>query len=162
MPNNTPIPDAELAEVKRLHAAATQGRWRGDRYDETVKYWIVIEKSGNLEPVVQLSVRGDDFGASEQDCDWIMAAHNTFPGILARLEAAERERDELASVVKSPEYRQMLADLANLPARDAQQQREGAAKGIEQAREMLSMAESGEEADEMMQQAAKRLREGGE
>ena len=92
---NKPIPDAELAELRRLYAAATQGRWRGDRYDETVKYWIVIEKSGNLEPVVQLSVRGDDFGASEQDCDWIMAAHNTFPGILARLEAAERERDEL-------------------------------------------------------------------
>ena len=47
-----------------------------------------------------------------------------------------------------------------LAARDAQQRREGAAKGIEQAREMLSMAESGEEADEMMRQAAKRLREG--
>ena len=49
-----------------------------------------------------------------------------------------------------------------LAARDAQQRNDGAAKGIEQAREMLSMAESGEEADEMMRAAAKRLREGGE
>ena len=51
-----------------------------------------------------------------------------------------------------------LAD-ASLAARDAQQRREGAAQGIEQAREMLSMAESGEEADEMMREAVKRLRD---
>lgn len=98
MLGNTPIPDAELAELRRLHGEAQKTTWQA--------------------------------GAARE----IYAA---FPGLLARLEAAERERDELAGIVKSPEYRQMLADQANLPDRDAQQRREGAAEVIDGCRVAL-------------------------
>lgn len=58
--------------------------------------------------------------------------------------------------IASDEVRERLA------ARDARMKRWGAASGIEQARVMLSMAESGEEADEIMRAAANKLRNGGE
>ena len=172
MPENKPIPDAELAEVKRLHAAATPGEWRMFYGGEP----LLIGSSG--ERVADMEY--------PRDAEAVTALRNAFGPLIARLEAAEREQQrvhELANrlldannglidtirkldpealcdwhdSIGGDEYLQRW-----LAARDAQQRNDGAAKGIEQAREMLSMAESGEEADEMMRAAAKRLREGGE
>lgn len=185
MENNTPIPDAELAELRRLHAAA--------KLPDTINI---------RSATIRVHPLGPDVCSSDEHEASLAALYNAFPAILARLEAAERERDELECEVEelkanSIEYEKdctkalcslarefdyewdsdgataddlrefistTLDELTNtigdLAARDARMKREGAAQGIEQAREMLSMAESGEEADEMMRQAAKRLREG--
>lgn len=62
MPNNTPIPDAELAELRRLHGEAQKTTWQA--------------------------------GAARE----IYAA---FPALLARLEAAEKDRDNLEAELES-------------------------------------------------------------
>ena len=144
---NTPITDAELAELRRLHAAALF-RY-GVRDDESAWYSIGDPKTG---PHIQ-----GDIYADEQTLVRLAAVWSAFPGLLARLEAAERERDELAGIVKSPEYRQMLADQANLPARDASMKREGAAEWLEENNERLDVMNRVDIIEE-----AKRLREGGE
>jgi len=180
MPENNPITDAELAEVKRLVAAATPGKMSVDRYH------TLLDKDGKhvlftgIQTPMTSGERQDQARANMAE---YAALHNAFGPILARLEAAEREHQRVHYIanrlldansglidtirkldhealcdwhdgIGSDEYlQQWLAD------RDAQQWRIGAAQGTEQARDMLSMAESGEEADEMMRDAAKRLRE---
>ena len=95
--NSTPITDAALAELDRLHAET------GTSCDKWLKACI--------------------------------ATFNAYPALRQRLTDAE---ERLA---------------------DAERERNlWKAAGIEQAREMLSMAESGEEADEMMRSAARKLR----
>lgn len=130
-PDNTTITDAELAELRRLHAAATPGTWDYDGMHNEITtpggdlYWLIVSECRSAPDQAQKEQFGHGFDANFAS---IAALHNAFPALLARLEAAEREREELASVVKSPEYRQMLADQANLPARDAQQRRKRAAE----------------------------------
>ena len=78
----TSIPDAELAELRRLHAAANGHKLR------------VAHGTGRMETdsspsgYVGVCVWGSD-------AESFAALHNAFPALLARLEAAERERDEL-------------------------------------------------------------------
>lgn len=151
MPNNTPIPDAELAELRRLHGEAQKTTWQA--------------------------------GAARE----IYAA---FPALLARLEAAERDREErLTMAARAQEALRYVmnglpttdavwaaygnADSARawLAARDAQQRREGAVEAFNemrrQAEEVGQQSGLAEKmckifADECIEQAAKRLREGGE
>lgn len=166
MPENNPTPttDAELAELKRLRSTAPSNKY-------------------------------------------LAALHNAFPGLLARLEAAERELEEcphcqntgtaISSNASGDEYamrcccdagvkrdkdrlvreldvlmngvegaakQAALCDIVAqfprwLAARDAQQQREGAAEWLENA-----AREGGyyERSSEGMLEEAKQLREGGE
>lgn len=83
MPTNNPTPttDAELAELKRLHAAATPGQWRMFYGGEP----LLIGSSG--ERVADMEY--------PRDAEWVTAAHNALPAILDHLEAVEREREEL-------------------------------------------------------------------
>jgi hypothetical protein len=218
MPENTPITDAELAELDRLHSRRGECNKDATKWQQSIGfcyrylrarleaaerekqfYTDATEERRALVRQLDVLINGVE-GAAKQAalCDIVAQ----FPRWLAARDAQQRrERDtakaevarqwmtltEIAELVENyadcddgedgianrPNLAmqvQMLADKATqcnpqayawLAARDAQQRREGAALGIEQARWMLAMAESGEEADEMMRQAAKRLREGG-
>lgn len=184
MSNNTRIPAAELAELRRLHAAAEI---------DHLGY-----KPGTLKDYV-FGPDGDTFGFSVQRLHWndgrdtnsenicpaIVATFNAFPAILARLEAAERERDELC------DWRIQHKDQADcwecggtactengfldcaacngtgwvtISARDAHQRREGAAKaitGLVVAAKLENPAATSIWIA-ALEKAAKRLREGGE
>lgn len=109
--SNIPIPDSELAELRRLHAAATPGEWRAEQeaeFDED-GYTGEIENHLIVGPLYTQIYNGEEIpnvrdvvcavglsahtkhGANKKA---IIALHNAFPAILARLEAAEREREE--------------------------------------------------------------------
>ena len=90
MPNNTPITDAELADVKRLHAAATPGEWRMFYGGEP----LLIGSSG--ERVADMEY--------PRDAEAVTALRNAFGPLIARLEAAERERDDLEAEVEELRY----------------------------------------------------------
>lgn len=167
MPENNPITDAELAELRRLHAAAES-------------------ESGTQR-------------------DLAVAMNNTylaFPGLLARLEAAEREREEarkendfmrlrLAESDKACVYCDLpktemgacahgfpgcaraddLLHCDELTRRDAKQRREVAAEELSEIAnnrfgDGLFLPDrtnyTAAEVREILEQAAKRLREGGE
>jgi hypothetical protein len=162
----TPIPDAELAEVKRLHAAANGHKLR------------VKPGTGRIE--IDSSVPGYvGVCGWESDAESFAALHNAFPGLLARIEAAERERDTATDdeaghwigIIRSLDQ-ENLCDVFDglgfeenlrqwLAARDAQQRRKGAAEvwGIVAERSKLVGDTAGET---YATQAAKRLRERGE
>lgn len=176
MPSPNPITDAELAEVKRLHAAATPGEWRAEQeaeFDED-GYSGEIENHLVVGPIYTQIYNGDEIpnvrdvvcavglsaharhGANKKA---IIALHNAFGPTLARLEAAERERDELreesAYIKQQLEWveengdtytKESLLDFIRrtihaightavikeaLAARDAQQRREGAIEALE-------------------------------
>ena len=84
-----PTTDAEVAELRRLHEAATPaGTLAVMRYEH-----------GGARVYVEGPPRKlvcDLYGAADREC-WI-AARNALPGLLARLEQAERERDEAMAV----------------------------------------------------------------
>lgn len=86
MPENKPIPDAELAEVKRSHALLGAERIERD-YDGTG--WIRPDGDAELG-----NWRIARF-AWANESDAVLAVFNAFPGLIARLEAAERERGNL-------------------------------------------------------------------
>lgn len=216
---NTPIPDAELAEVKRLHAAATPGEWRAEQeaeFDED-GYSGEIENHLVVGPIYTQIYNGDEIpnvrdvvcavglsaharhGANKKA---IIALHNAFGPLLARLEAAERERDEASKENDFMRLRLAESDKAcvycdlpkaemgacahgfpgcaraddlfhcdELTRRDAQQRREGAIEAFNEMRRQAK--EVGQQsglakkmckifADECIEQAAQRLREGGE
>ena len=82
----TPITDAELAELKRLEAAATPGEWetipRGSGlmgYD--------VDQVGDEGIGIPNGTRG--MFERKEDADSIAALHNAFPALVARIEAAE-------------------------------------------------------------------------
>lgn len=99
MPNK-PISDAELAELKRLQAAAIIGTVNVD--GSTVyslengcnDVWFGVNVKGNHQKHDQRRVTA---------AQYIAALHNAFPAILARLAEAERERDELECQVEELE-----------------------------------------------------------
>lgn len=108
-----PIPDAELAELRRLHAAAIF-RY-GVRADDSAWYSIG-------DPTTGPHIQGDIY-ADEETLARLAAVWNAFPSILARLEAAEREREEARKEVDL--VRNVSAKW--LAENNAQQRREGAA-----------------------------------
>lgn len=96
MPNNTPITDAELAEVKRLIAVAKLGPMVSVHIT-TPRY----EHCANL--CTRLEGHKLDYPVAMMQAEWadvIAATFNAFGPILARLEAAERERDDLEAEVE--------------------------------------------------------------
>lgn len=153
MPENNPITDAELAEVKRLHAAATPGEWQAQTYSNYAG-WSVWAPDGAGCIAERWYPTGTQDEIPRNDL-WIVASHNAFGPLIARLEAAERERDELreelAYIKQQLEWveengdtyqKSALMDFIRrtihgishtaamkeaLAARDAQQRREGAA-----------------------------------
>lgn len=143
-----PIPDAELAELDRLHEAATKGmNWHEVALWKSAisqRYPSLRQRLNDAESRLEAAERERDTATDDEAGHWI--------GIIRSLDP-----ENLCDVFDGLGFEENLRQW--LTARDTQQRREGAARGIEQARDMLSMAESGEEADEMMRQAAKRLRE---
>jgi len=162
----------DLDELARLHAAATPGDMSVDRYH------TLLDKDGKhvlftgIQTPMTSGERQDQARANMAE---YAALHNAFPGLLARLEAAERERDTATDdeaghwigIIRSldPEN---LCDVFDglgfeenlrqwLAARDAQQRREGAAEWLEKA-----AREGGyyERSSEGMLEEAKQLREG--
>jgi len=180
MPNNTPIPDAKLAEVRRLHAAA-----------------VPVKRTMSWQ-------------YSDEEIVFYEATFNAFGPIIARLEAAERDRDELreelAYIKQQLEWveengdtyqKSALMDFIRrtihgishtaaikeaLAARDDQQRREGAIEALEyiakdsgidggkayiakvvyrEFPDLLHMSVGVVDASDLMQ-AAQRLRERGE
>lgn len=150
--NNTPITDAELVELKRLHAAATPGEMSVDRYhtllDADGKYVLFT----GIQIPMTSGPRQDQARANMAE---YAALHNAFGPILARLEAAEREQQrvhELANRLLDANNRlidtirkldpEALCDWHDsiggdeylqrwLAARDAQQRREGVIEYME-------------------------------
>ena len=124
--NNTPIPDAELAELRRLHAAA--------------------EETGSLHI---------NFAVAQN------AIYRAFPGLLARLEAAEKDRDDLEAEVEelranSIEYEKDSTKALCSLAREFDYDWDGDGATADDLREFISTT-----LDELQKQA-QRLREGGE
>ena len=170
--SNTPTTDAELAEVRRLREVAKLG--------PMVSVHII---SSGYEHCANLCTRLDghksDYPVAMMQAEWadvLAALHNAFPGLLARLEAAERERDErMTMAARAQEALRYVmnglpvndavwsaygnADSARawLAARDARNRREGAAEWLENA-----AREGGyyERSSEGMLEEAKQLREG--
>ena len=76
-----------LEELKRLHAAATQGEWVSNSCESSQRDYARITLAGKGSYV------GDACENSDGAC--IAAIHNAFPAIVAKLEAAQRLRDAL-------------------------------------------------------------------
>ena len=122
MPNNTPIPDAELAELRRLHGEAQKTTWQA--------------------------------GAARE----IYAA---FPALLARLEAAEKDRDNLEAELEearddSADYEKDCKKALCGLARELDYEWDGDGATADDLREFIS------ETLTELQKQTKRLREGGE
>ena len=180
MTPNNPTPD--LAELDRLHAAAVKQTWAVEIEEYGNSGSVTVH---GLERLLHDTEWADpeDFEIDQAKAHWIAEISNAYPALAARIRELEGENDfmrlRLAESDKDCVYCQLpksetarcssgfpgcaraddLFHCDELTRRDERMKREGAAQGIEQAREMMSMAESGEEADEMMRKAAKRLRE---
>jgi len=153
------ITKATLDELARLHAAAN------------LPEFISI-----LSATIRVHPQGPDLCSADEHESSLAAIHNIFPALLARLEAAEAERDERVTMAARAQeaLRYVLnglpatdavwaaygnADSARawLTARDARMKREGAAEWLENA------ARDGgyyERSSEGMLEEAKQLREG--
>lgn len=179
MPENNPITDAELAEVKRLIAVAKLGPMVSVHIT-TPRY----EHCANL--CTRLEGHKSDYPVAMMQAEWadvIAATFNAFGPVLARLEAAERERDERTTMAARAQealryvmnglpttdavwaaYGNADSARAWLAARDAQQRHEGAAEWIEGFCVDLERQPQGPLFGgvlEMLRAEAKRLREGG-
>lgn len=101
---NEPLSDAELAELERLYAAATQGEWWDDTYNSVFvgkgdEYKIIFSipdhpKGDSYEPD-QSAERGAWYKESAQNKDHLLALHNAFPRLLATI---RQERERCASI----------------------------------------------------------------
>jgi hypothetical protein len=99
----TPITDAELAELRRLLGMARPGPWAArDANDD------ICDACGRH---VCRASELDSFSTFD-DLRLIVAARNGLPGLLARLEEAERERDEAEAEVKTIRCRLAAAECA--------------------------------------------------
>ena len=83
----------DIDKLDRLHAEASPGRWRGDRYDGTVKYSLL----GGTELSPLCVVQGNDGEGHEtygfhrgEDERCVMALHNAWPAISRELRALRR------------------------------------------------------------------------
>lgn len=192
-----PIPDAELAEVRRMHAAATDGEWRGTYYckpdgteiktvDDVVE---TLAYSGRISPLTELFGVSIEDGkdicmtgngpTSQANAGFIAVLHNSFGPLLARLEAAERERDErMTMAARAQEALRYVmnglpandavwaaygnADSARawLAARDAQQLRAGAAKALDEFAGQMDTTWTWKQINTKLKKEAKRIREG--
>ena len=94
MPENKPIPDAELAEVKHKVAAAPSHTWIVGRNKASGR--VGVHNGKHQVCAVWHTTANPAMDTAQA----IAALHNAFGPILARLEAAERERDDLEAEVE--------------------------------------------------------------
>lgn len=108
---NEPLPDAALAELDRLHAAATPGEWRPEvpawnKHRRNCKTAISSPTGTVLNTITPKVPRDGVIGYRPPgECkiaQYISALHNAYPALRqrlldaeSRLAEAERERDEL-------------------------------------------------------------------
>lgn len=168
MPDNTPLTDAALAELDRLHKQY-ETSWLAIGHDLHNAYLALRQRLDDAE--FKLSIQTASASMRGRS---LLEAYKQIEGLQTRLEAAERERDTATDdeaghwigIIRSldPEnlcdvfdglgfeenLRQWLAD------RDAQQRRVGAAEWLENA-----AREGGyyERSSEGMLEEAKQLRE---
>ena len=188
--DNTPIPDAELAELRRLHAAAN-GSPRDYSAPVMRSAMALYEAFPRLlarleEKEFQLSIQTASASMRGRS---LLEAYKHIDQLQGRLEAAERERDELreelAYIKQQLEWveengdtyqKSALMDLIRrtlhglshtaaikeaIAARDAKQRRDGAAQVWDIIAERSKLV--GDSAGgTYATQSAKRLREGGE
>lgn len=96
--------DGQLAELERLHAAATPPPWEYDGMHNEIctpkdkdEYWLIISECRSA-PDQELK---DDLGHGiDANFASIAALHNHFPALLRRMREAERERDEAEQEVE--------------------------------------------------------------
>lgn len=179
MPENNPITDAELAELRGLREAAANGlNWQEAAQFQALmveRFPAIIERLENAEayraeveaakPTVQALLDSGERAASE------------VADLRQRLEAAERDRDELREYREAETTRRAKADcydricehlgvesnvLGSIAARDAQQRREGTIKALKSLKGMALWNGDPADMDHAVDLAAKRLREGGE
>lgn len=79
--------DIDIDELKRLHAAATPGEWEATRYSNYAG-WSIYAPNGAGCIAERWYSTGQQDEIPRNDL-WIVAAHNAFPALIARLEAAE-------------------------------------------------------------------------
>lgn len=95
----------DLAELRRLHEAATKGEWHVLRTMETSSNDVTQVRVCTINPTEWIAkVRacfvgngGNSWDTS--DADFIAAAHNALPALLDELEAARLEMRRLGSVI---------------------------------------------------------------
>jgi len=113
MPENnltaTPATDAQIAELEALHAAATPGNW------------AVCLGSVTIEENFRIVEELGQFGGPSRIDNALACAflHNAFPGLLARLREAEREREELRERVATSERASKAAVIVAARAQEA-------------------------------------------
>ncbi len=142
----------QLAELERLHAAATPGPWRRSKqpYKSGTCKQFEIEAQGRAFWVAKVLCfdRSEIDGVDPQyeaNADLIPALHNAFPDLLAYVRELEGELDCVRNV--SAKW---------LTENNAQQRREGAAAHLELMAEWSKNAHLSNE----YRAEAKRLREG--
>ena len=91
-----PITDAEVAELRRLHEAATPGPLTYFLGNANGRGLVRVETAA--EAPTAGAVLATATRDREADVAAMIAARNALPGLLARLEQAERERDEAMAV----------------------------------------------------------------
>ena len=89
---------ADLDELDRLHAAATAGPWEVYHYEGY---------GWRLDAATRAGIATGKW--CEADADFIVALHNAWPDVSARLRAAEAEVERLRAL--SAEARDMLRDM---------------------------------------------------
>lgn len=173
--DNQPLSDAALAELDRLRETANSHKLRISPQNPAR-----IETDSSPNGYVGICVWATD-------AESFIAIHNAYPALRERLRLAEaeRDRDEWRNVVdyyaqqfqwieeNGDTYtKDALLDFIRrtisntdwekaLSDRDTQQRREGAVEAYERAADMLSVFPGGADAEEMMRDVAKRLRQGG-
>ena len=83
----------DIEELKRLHAAATPGEWVSGIKNIGVWTGKVGEGYNGIAQCYPDGYASDKWSA---DSKAIIAIHNAFPALLAKLEAAQRLRDAVA------------------------------------------------------------------
>ena len=153
---STPLTDAALAELDRLHEAAIKGmNWQEVAQFQamiTEQYQPIRQRLTDAESRLAEAER-DELEALRHRIDSLQEAYNGVVRIIRNL-----DRDALCDWHDEFSCEEYLA--AWLTDRDAQQRREGAVEAYERAADMLSVFPGGADAEEMMRDAAKRLREG--
>jgi hypothetical protein len=96
-------PAIDLADMQAKYEASTQGDWSADEPDNWhgLSMRIYHEKDGGFEPIAQVQLSGWPKKIGRANGQFIVAAHNHMPAILARLaaDAAEIDRVERENVL---------------------------------------------------------------
>lgn len=104
-----PITDEAIAELRRLHEAATQGVWSSCD-DIAPRLHLYVEPAFSGEPVEYLgSTYCDTTGKGRANLKAICAAHNALPSLLSEVDRLRKENAELrptyeAAIVLKAKY----------------------------------------------------------